>query len=108
MISCDHLCDCVCHKKPGVLHVMACCYVCKICEQNIGSLDSEVHKANCHKEMSIKNIAMAYKFAFLDVCKFGNRLILQPLIVARADVIIFAFLFILCYFTATNIMSLYF
>lgn len=31
------LCDCICHKRPGVMHMMACCEPCPDCQAMISA-----------------------------------------------------------------------
>ncbi len=47
---CEHICNCICHKEPGVMHIMACCDDCPKCHANIGRFEMSSHLSECHPE----------------------------------------------------------
>ena len=49
MKKCPYECKCLCHSLGG-LHIMACCYKCKICHRNIRIGLMDAHLRECHKK----------------------------------------------------------
>ena len=57
------VCDCDCHRMPGVYHMMPCCYTCPHCKQNIrrGYFDSHVEKCKSHRDSIRLSVEAVYK-----------------------------------------------
>lgn len=51
MKKCTHECGCPCHEAgSGVMHIMACCDRCELCDCNISNGLMKEHKNSCHKD----------------------------------------------------------
>ncbi len=53
--SCEHECDCPCHEsgkegQPIMMHIMACCQKCTICDLMIVNGRMEDHLRDCHNQ----------------------------------------------------------
>ena len=46
-------CDCDCHYTKGIMHVMACCWKCPVCERNIKPRRYESHIDMHDKELEL-------------------------------------------------------
>jgi len=43
-------CDCICHREPGVSHIMNCCFYCEKCGKNIQFAFWEMHQKQHEEE----------------------------------------------------------